>query len=112
MGCVYILKNRAMPDLIKIGHTKRTARERANELYTTGVPEPFEIAHEFPCEDHERLEREIHKKLADHRNNPDREFFRYPADDALQTLRALHQRSWRKHTSQFLTRFRRKATDT
>ena len=77
MGCVYILKNPAMPDLIKIGHTKRTARERANELYTTGVPEPFEVAYEFPCEDHERLEREIHKKLADHRNNPEREFFRY-----------------------------------
>ena len=41
MGCVYILKNPAMPDLIKIGHTKRTARERANELYTTSVPEPM-----------------------------------------------------------------------
>ena len=31
MGCVYILKNPAMPDLIKIRHTKRTARERATE---------------------------------------------------------------------------------
>ena len=43
MGCVYILKNPAMPNLIKIEHRKRTARERANELYTTGVPKPFEV---------------------------------------------------------------------
>lgn len=40
MGCVYILKNPAMSDLIKIGQTERTAQERADELYTTGVPQP------------------------------------------------------------------------
>lgn len=112
MGSVYILENPAMPDLIKIGHTKRTVEERVNELYTTGVPERFKIVHKYPCEDHERLERAIHKKLANYRHNPEREFFRYPADDALQMLRTLHERSWRKHTSQFLTRFRRKADGT
>ena len=41
MGSVYILTNEAMPDLIKIGCTTRTAEERAQELYTTEVPHPF-----------------------------------------------------------------------
>lgn len=115
MGCVYILKNEAMPDLIKIGYTTRTAKERADELYdgVTGVPMPFEVAHAYPCEEPQKLEREIHRKLTSHRINQYREFFKYPADDAFQMLQELHHVSssvwWRKWTSHFLTRFRRKA---
>ena len=115
MGCVYILKNQAMPGLIKIGHTTRTAEERAKELYNgiTGVPMPFEVAYKYPCEEPEKLEREIHKRLASHRINAYREFFEYPADDAFQLLQELHKFSttvwWRKWTSHFLTRFRKKA---
>lgn len=116
MGCVYILKNEAMPGLIKIGFTKRTAEERADELYETGVPMPFEVAYEYPCEEPEKLEREIHKRLTSHRINENREFFRYPADDAFQLLEELHKLStsgwWRKWTSHFLTRFRKKADRT
>ena len=114
MGCVYILKNEAMPGLIKIGYTTHTAEKRADELYEgiTGVPMPFEVAHEYPCEEPEKLERRIHRKLASHRINRYREFFKYPADDAIQLLQELHDISssvwWRKWTSHFLTRFRRK----
>ena len=77
MGCVYILKNKAMPGAIKIGYTTRTAEERANELYEsiTGVPMPFEVAYEYPCEEPQKLEREIHRKLTPHRINENREFF-------------------------------------
>ena len=35
MGSVYILTNKAMPDLVKIGYTTRTAKERGEELYRT-----------------------------------------------------------------------------
>ena len=98
-----------MPELIKIGHTTRTARERANELYTTGVPEPFEVAHEFPCEDHERLGREIQQKLAPYRYDVNREFFMYSADAAYQLLKNLRNRNYRRWTSHFLTRFKKKA---
>ncbi len=114
MGCVYILKNEAMPDLIKIGYTMRTAKQRATELYEgiTGVPMPFEVAYEYPCEEPQKLEREMHRRLTSHRLNENREFFKYPADDAFQLLQELHKFStvggWRKWTSHFLTRFRKK----
>ena len=109
MGCIYILGNSAMPGLIKIGQTERTAQACADELYTTGVPLPFEIVHEYPCDNHERLGREIHQKLAPYRYDANREFFKYPADDAYQLLRDLQDRSYRRWTSHFLTRFKKKA---
>ena len=59
MGCVYILKNPAMPDLIKIGHTTRTVSERAAEFYTTGVPEKFEVVCSVDCEDYQKVESQM-----------------------------------------------------
>ena len=109
MGCVYILTNEAMPGLIKIGHTTKTARERADELYQTGVPKPFKVAYEFPCDNHEQLEVEMHRKLKQHRVNKNREFFEYPAEEAYQLLQELEVPGWRKWTSQFLTRFQKMA---
>ena len=115
MGCVCILKNEAMPDLIKIGFTTRTARERADELYRdggkskSGVPLPFEVAYEFPCENPKNLESLVHNKLSEHRINKDREFFKYSVDDAIKLIEALSKApNWRKWTSHFLTRFKRK----
>lgn len=108
MGYVYILTNKAMPGLIKIGQTARTVQERVDELYTTGVPIAFDIAHEFECENHEQLESQIHRELERHRFNRNREFFEYSADEAFQVLQRLANSSWRKHTSHFLTRFRKK----
>lgn len=94
-----------MPGLIKIGHTAKTARERANELFSTGVPQPFAIAYEFECDNHEQLETEMHRRLKRYRVNTKREFFEYSADEAYQLLQELQGTSWRKWTSQFLTRF-------
>ena len=39
---VYALRNPAMPGLIKIGRTDRSATARMNDLYGSGVPLPFE----------------------------------------------------------------------
>lgn len=61
-NCVYILTNPSMPDLIKIGKTEKTAPERAEELYTTGVPTPFEVVYSIPSEDPGILEDILHKK--------------------------------------------------
>jgi len=40
---VYVLANSAMPDIVKIGNTTQAdIKTRMNQLYTTGVPVPFE----------------------------------------------------------------------
>lgn len=42
-GIVYLLTNPVMPGLVKIGMTLRDEIDaRMKELYTTGVPLPFE----------------------------------------------------------------------
>ena len=101
MGCVYILKNPAMPDLIKIGYTTRTAEERAKELYdgALGVPKPFVVVHINDCEEPQELETAVHERLVKYRINKSREFFKYPADDAYQVLKVLHKKNQQQHMS-------------
>lgn len=86
-NCVYILTNPSMPGLIKIGCTEKTTHERAEELYTTGVPEPFLIAYSIPSQYPKTLEGILHKKFKQYRINKDREFFRYSADKVIEWLK-------------------------
>lgn len=47
-GIVYLLTNPAMPGLVKIGMTERDSMDaRLRELYSTGVPVPFEC--QYAC---------------------------------------------------------------
>ena len=47
-GIVYLLTNPVMPGLVKIGMTtQEDIDKRMKELYTTGVPVPFEC--KFAC---------------------------------------------------------------
>jgi hypothetical protein len=89
-GYVYILINPSMPGLIKIGKTLRDSRERARELWTTGIPTPFQVAFEIFSEEHGNLEASIHHELADFRVLGNREFFRYPLDKAIRLLQELN----------------------
>jgi hypothetical protein len=42
-GFVYALRNEGRPDLVKIGRTSGLAEDRANALFTTSVPDSFEV---------------------------------------------------------------------
>ena len=89
MGYVYILVNESMPGLVKIGKTKGDPRDRAKELSrATGVPTPFEVAYALFSHRYHDLEKQIHTKLKEFRL-PNREFFRYPVEDAITLLKAL-----------------------
>jgi hypothetical protein len=76
-----------MPGLIKVGRTDRTGEIRAEELYTTGVPLPFEVEFRAITSKAEGVEKEAHRLLDAHRLNPKREFFKIPANEAVKVVR-------------------------
>jgi hypothetical protein len=74
-GYVYVLSNKAMPGLLKIGHTTRNSGIRKEELYTTGVPAKFEVEIEISTDNALNLERKLQSYFRKFRYTVDREFF-------------------------------------
>ena len=75
---VYVLTNPAMPGIVKIGITSRqNPSVRMNELYTTGVPLPFECVAAVEVEDDSAgdIETALHTAFGPQRVHPAREFF-------------------------------------
>lgn len=88
---VYVLTNPAMPGLVKIGYTTQLdANTRISQLYTTGVPFPFDLRFACKVPNAEEVEKALHIAYAPHRVNPKREFFKIDADQAIAILRLLH----------------------
>lgn len=85
-GIVYVLTNPAMPGIVKIGKTCRELDNRLNELYSTGVPLPFECAYAARVEDESRVERAFHLAFAPNRVNNRREFFSIEPEQAIGLL--------------------------
>lgn len=79
---VYIFTNIGMPELIKIGYTAKDVKERARELYTTGVPHPFDIYFAGLVPNGRYTESLIHKLFDEYRETTNREFFRMSAEKA------------------------------
>jgi len=90
---VYVLSNKAMPGLIKIGFTDKTPQKRVEGLSrATGVPITFDIEWAFPCFNAIRLEREVHNYFDGYRLRKDREFFRVTVDKAKEIIRELGEK--------------------
>lgn len=82
-----------MPGLVKIGMTaQKDIDKRMKELYTTGVPVPFEC--QFACKvkkgDCAKIEKALHKAFAPQRINANREFFRIQVEQAKAILELFH----------------------
>lgn len=90
-GFVYILTNEYMPGIVKIGRTSRSTKNRAHELFMTGVPAPFEVSAEVLSPDCATLEEKVHSVLCDVRISQAREFFKIDLTDAAQILHELHK---------------------
>lgn len=90
LGIVYVLTNPAMPGLVKIGKTSRSEVDaRLGELYSTGVPVPFDCAFAGRVEDETAVERAFHQAFGPYRLNPKREFFEIEPDQAIALLRLM-----------------------
>jgi hypothetical protein len=75
-GFVYLLGNKAMPCLYKIGCTERSPHARAAQLSAaTGVPTPFDVLLYIEVANFQRVEQKFHEEMADFRASDKREFF-------------------------------------
>lgn len=95
-GIVYVLSNPAMPDLVKIGMTTRNEIDsRMRELFSTGVPFPFEC--EYACKvlacDCVKIEKALHIAFHPYRVNASREFFKILPEQAIAILKLLDRGS-------------------
>lgn len=82
-----------MPGLVKIGMTTREDMDaRMRELYSTGVPVPFEC--QFACmvkkTDCAKIEKAPHTAFSPQRVNANREFFRIQVEQAKAILKLFH----------------------
>lgn len=88
-GIVYVLTNSAMPGLVKIGMTTRESIDtRMKELYSTGVPVPFDCVYacEVKVSDCAKIEKALHKAFEPNRINANREFFSIKPEQATAIL--------------------------
>jgi len=88
IGRVYVLSNKAMPGLLKIGYTMNTVEGRVKELsIATGVPTEFVIEYQMECRDPVGVEARSHSVLEAKRYNKSREFFAISLEEAVQVIR-------------------------
>lgn len=84
-GYIYVLENKFMPELVKIGKSSRSGAERAKEIYrgSTGVPVEFDVVFEILSQDIDESERTIFEKLSGARVNGSREFFKIKKESCI-----------------------------
>jgi hypothetical protein len=86
----YVLTNPAMLGLVKIGKTTQLeVEDRMKQLFSTGVPVPFDCAFACQVKDAAEVERALHFAFGNHRINPNREFFKIEAERVIAVLKLL-----------------------
>jgi len=87
-----LLTNECMPGLVKIGMTSREdLDDRLKELYTTGVPVPFECVYACKVGRFQELEKALHEAFEPQRVNANREFFRIKPSQAIGILKLFNE---------------------
>lgn len=84
-GWVYVISNRAMPDLVKVGFSTKDPKLRAEELGHTGSPHPYVVEYEVLVEDPMLMEQEAHRLLS--AKHEAKEWFRCSTEMAVSAIR-------------------------
>jgi hypothetical protein len=102
-GLVYLLTNPAMPGIVKIGLTTRgDMSQRLNELFTTGVPVPFDCVFSCEVDDCAAVERALHIAFGPNRIHPKREFFKLETEQPLAILKLFQRKETTAEVNQIL----------
>lgn len=83
MDYIYVVRNEAMPDFLKVGFTGRDYSSRISELSSTSIPFKFELLALFQVRDGKRCEHQLHEVLSAYRVDRNREFFRISLSELL-----------------------------
>lgn len=84
---VYVMSNRSYSfNVLKIGWTRKNPIIAATNLYTSGVPTPFNIEYIIITKEGIKLEKTIHDLLYSYRINPNRDFFKIDTDKLFEIL--------------------------
>lgn len=89
---VYVLVNKSMPGICKIGMTTTSVTQRVREInYATGVITPWFPVFKYKCINSKALEKAVHQHLEElgYRINPKREGFEIPSDVAKEVIEKL-----------------------
>lgn len=87
---VYVLVNKSVPNMVKIGMTTNTPDERARQISAaTGVPTPWIPVYSFQCYRSDLLEEEIHQYFSAYRVNTHREMFAVDSHTAQKVIEDL-----------------------
>lgn len=84
-GWVYVITNKAMPDLVKVGYSTKDPTMRAKELDHTGSPHSYRVEYDVLVQNPRDTERTVHAALADCREG--KEWFRCPVQEAVGVIR-------------------------
>ena len=91
-GFIYIMTNKAFPGRLKIGISgSHPKNDRQSQLYSTGVPEPYDLQYAALVDEYEKIERKVHAQLSYKRPNKDREFFQCSVPEAIAVIREIAQ---------------------
>ncbi|WP_408602562.1 GIY-YIG nuclease family protein [Paraburkholderia guartelaensis] len=83
-GWVYVITNKAMPDLVKIGYSIKDPALRAKELASTGVPEPYKVQYDILVLQPREVEQRVHVALAELKAG--KEWFKCTVSHAIGTI--------------------------
>lgn len=83
-GWVYIISNKAMPGILKIGYTERTPYIRAYELYHTGCPYPYQVDYSIYVNKPYEVEQKAHE--LQRLTNVGKEWFSCSYNDAIVSI--------------------------
>ena len=84
-GWVYVVTNKSIQDLVKVGYTtRRDLNQRLREFNQAGLPYPYERAYALWVEEPRLIEKQVHQALAIHREN--KEWFRCSVEHAKETI--------------------------
>ena len=89
---VYVLVNKSIPGICKIGMTTTTVGQRVKEInQATGVITPWFSVFKYKCINSRILEKAVHQHLEDlgYRVNPKREGFEIPSSMAIDIIKEL-----------------------